>query len=353
MSMLNEALRKKAAEETPQPRTGLIVDDTAVPEKKSRKRLLALLLFTSLCIVGGLFALEPLLYQDESVTKAPVAAHQPVTAASVQPVTEIRPSATNSTGSRPPALKEVSQTITPKPHVPKTPAKPRARIVSRKQATKQTPRTGQRRPNPKTVRPFLQKALDYQRQNKLDEAARLYRQVLEKSPENPEALFNLATVYIRKSEVAAAYPLLKKLESRDPENQAVLLNLAIVEIGRGNPRNAIAQIEKVEALDRIPRFETLFHKSVALSQLGSLGEALAGYQKAEKLNPVNPHLLFNMALLYDKMRAYAQAVRYYTKFTALDPSQSVENKAVHSRILELNAYLASQPDEDPAPKPAS
>lgn len=193
-----------------------------------------------------------------------------------------------------------------------------------------------------TLNPFFQKALTYHRQNKLDEAIHMYQKALWKNPEHFDALFNLASAYIKTSAFSKAYPLLNKLKGLDPEKPEVLLNLAIVEIALGRFQSALAYLSIAEKQKDGPQFEIYFHRSVALGQLGNLNEAIVWYKKAEELDPHHSRLLFNIALVYDKMQNYPEAVRYYFKFLKQDLSSPNEKKEVAARILALKVYMADQ-----------
>ena len=191
---------------------------------------------------------------------------------------------------------------------------------------------------------FYKKAVSYHRQNKLEMAIQMYLEVLAGNPEHPDALLNLSSAYIQSSAFSKAWPLLKKLSNFDPENPQVLLNLAIVEIGLGRPSKAITYLERSEGLTEEPQFEIYFHRGVALSHLGELGEALTWYKRAEKLSEKNPLLLFNMAVAYDKLKRYDEALRYYVALlnNADAPISVTEKKKVEDRIGVLRMFVARQ-----------
>jgi Flp pilus assembly protein TadD len=189
---------------------------------------------------------------------------------------------------------------------------------------------------------FYKKAVSYHRQNKLEMAIHMYLEALAGNPEHPDALLNLSSAYIQSSAFSKALPLLKKLRNFDPGNPQVLLNLAIVEIGLGRPNKAITYLEGSEGLTEESQFEIYFHRGVALSHLGELDEALTWYKRAEKLSENNPLLLFNMAVAYDKLERYDEALRYYVALlnNAGAPLSVNEKKKVEDRMGVLQTFLA-------------
>ena len=193
---------------------------------------------------------------------------------------------------------------------------------------------------------FFKKAVSYHRQNKLKMAIQMYLEVLAGNPEHPDALLNLSSAYIQSSAFSKARPLLKKLSNFDPENPQILLNFAIVEIGLGRPNEAITYLERSEGLTEEPQFEIYFHRGVALSHLEELNRALTWYKRAEKLSENNPLLLFNMAVAYDKLERYDEALRYYVALlnNADAPISVKEKKKVGDRISALRMFVARQED---------
>ena len=179
----------------------------------------------------------------------------------------------------------------------------------------------------------------------MDKAIHMYQEVLWKNPEHFDALFNLASAYMKTSAFSKAYPLLIKLKGLDPEYPQVLLNLGIVEIGLGRLQSALAYLSMAEKRKDGLQFEIYFHRSVALSRLGNLNEAIIWYKRAEELHPHHWRLLFNIALLYDKMQNYPEAIRYYSKFLKQDFSSPNEKKEVETRILSLKAYMTGQSEK--------
>ena len=188
---------------------------------------------------------------------------------------------------------------------------------------------------------FLQKALHYHRQGKFNQAIQMYQQVLKVKPYHRDALFNLASAYIHLTAYSEAYLLLKKLRSFDPGNPDVLINLAIAEIGLGKSADAIQLLDLAAKQYKEPKFEIHFHQAVALSRIGRLEEALRSYKTAEELNGQHPILNFNMAVIYDKLHEYDNAVNYYRAFLQYSVNlPQNEEKKIESRIRSLRAYLA-------------
>lgn len=189
---------------------------------------------------------------------------------------------------------------------------------------------------------FYRKGLSYHREDKLNQAIQMYKQVIRVNPEHRDALFNLSSAYIQLAAYSDAYPLLKQLELSDHRNPDILVNLAIAEIGLGRPADAIHLLNSAANQSKEPQFGIYFHRAAALSQLGKLEEARTAYKKAEKLNTDHNNLIFNLAVLSDKLQRYDDAIHYYGKFlqqnNALPPQYK---KSIEARIRSLQAYLGA------------
>jgi tetratricopeptide (TPR) repeat protein len=187
---------------------------------------------------------------------------------------------------------------------------------------------------------FYDKAVRYHRSNELSKAILMYQEVLKENPKHYDARFNLASASLRASLFPEAYNILEKLHKQDPANPQILLNLAIAEIGLKRPQKAILHLDKAALLDNKPQFEIFFNRGVVLSRLGKLEKAESCYKKAEALNPGNPQLIFNLAVIYDKLQRYRTALKYYGAFLKNEgASSALEKKEVENRVKTIRIYL--------------
>ena len=188
---------------------------------------------------------------------------------------------------------------------------------------------------------FFQKALRYHRQGKFNLAIQMYHLVLKVNPDHLDALLNLSSAYIQIKAYSEAYPKLNKLRTLDAYNPDVLLNLAITEIGLGRPAEAMKLLDQASIQFDQPIFGIHFHRAAALSRLNRLKEAHASYKRAEELNPEHSALLFNLAVLSDKLKRYDEAVSYYKKYLYMHTGLTDnEMREIRARISSLQLYLA-------------
>ncbi len=194
-----------------------------------------------------------------------------------------------------------------------------------------------------TEKAYYQKAREYHRANNLEEAAKMYREVLIRDPGHEEAIVHLASVYLKTSLFSEARRLLQKLVNREQQDPRALLYLGIAEIGLGRPEEAASHLEMVTGIEEGLQFQVYFHRGVAYSHLERFEEAALWYRKAEGLDPSHPPLLFNMAVVYDKAEKYTEALRYYESFlNSGDNSPVNEKRAVEHRVRTLRTFLSGQ-----------
>jgi tetratricopeptide (TPR) repeat protein len=190
---------------------------------------------------------------------------------------------------------------------------------------------------------LYRKAQQYHRQNRIPDAIALYQEVLKLRPGHLDAQINLASALIQRHHYAYAYRLALDTAKQAPQNDRVQLNLAIAEIGLGQPEKALTRLVQAEKRHSGPWFELLLHRGVAYSHLGRLEMAQECYEKARQLNPKDPQVLFNLAIINDKSAHYPEAVFYYQQYISVHQDLSpAEKKRINHRIRVLRAYLASK-----------
>src|SRR5436305_12450271 len=84
---------------------------------------------------------------------------------------------------------------------------------------------------------------------RMDEAARLWTQVLELAPEHPQALFHLAQYRLVQKDPAGAILLLDRAAKAEPSAPAIPLNLSFVHRARADCPAELAALAPALALD--------------------------------------------------------------------------------------------------------
>ncbi len=392
MSLMNDALRKKKNENKHPPGTELFKDDSE-RKTKSKVRIYGIAVIVLLvCAMAGFYlyemaslskpmspALQPPMVADPRVIppEEPVSAGQDSnmpasseTVASKEPLPEKQDSPSKTTVMEPamPVVEPEVQKAVPVAAPLKTVSQPPPKKKQQPTFSEKTvpppviePEVLSPQPEPdgntnpkqteKTVTPidtgtapveelFYQKGLSYHRQNKLEMAIQMYQAVLKRNPDHRSTRFNLASAYIQVASFTEARNILEDLNRQEPGNPEILLNLAVVEIGLDRPQEALVFLDSAEKSVVAPTFEILFHKGTAHSRIGDYETALEMYRKAERVAPGNPRLWLNMAIAYDSLAQYNQAIDHYQLF--LDSNTTLattERREIQTRMRELKTYL--------------
>ncbi|MBC2709546.1 MAG: tetratricopeptide repeat protein [Desulfosarcina sp.] len=199
---------------------------------------------------------------------------------------------------------------------------------------------------------FFKKAVAYHRNNRLTDAIRLYKQVLQLNINHQGAMLNLAAAYMEQGAYTNARPLLERLNESNPRPKGVLLNLAITAIGTGSPTKALDYLDTAEETADASPYDIQFHRAVAYARMNRLQEALILYKKAEAERPDDPLLQFNLGVTCDALGLYPKAlVHYEASVRATSSTSNTASEPVTDRIRTLRRYLGASMVPAAAPSP--
>ncbi|MBV8800924.1 MAG: aspartyl/asparaginyl beta-hydroxylase domain-containing protein [Alphaproteobacteria bacterium] len=128
---------------------------------------------------------------------------------------------------------------------------------------------------------------------RLEDAARLWSQVLAAAPEHPQALFHLGQHKLMQKDQAAALDLLERAAKADPAAPAIPLNVAFVYRASGNTAAEIAALDRALAIDPY-FFPALLAKGTALNRAGRRKLAAQVYKAALTIAPPDDQLVPEM-----------------------------------------------------------
>jgi predicted TPR repeat methyltransferase len=147
----------------------------------------------------------------------------------------------------------------------------------------------------------LARALDLHRRERLEEAAKLYRSVLQRAPTHTDALQLLGAVEGRLGHTDAALKLLRTAVVLDPANGRAHNNLGKALAQAGQHDEALAAFQRAAAL--MPgNAKALSNCSRSLRALGRLDEALQTVERALALDPDLVEALLNQGELLVRLR---------------------------------------------------
>jgi len=186
----------------------------------------------------------------------------------------------------------------------------------------------------------LQQALRLHQGGRVDEAAVLYRQVLARSPDNPDALHLLGLVLRRQGDAAQAVELIARAVELRPDSHAYRNNLGLALQDCGLHEPAAASFRA--ALERNPQFaEALVNLGNCLRAAGHYDEAADAYRQALALRPDLVEARNNLGNVLRDQGRDAEAAACYAAALALRPDYAEANN-------NLGALLKGQDRQDEA-----
>jgi predicted O-linked N-acetylglucosamine transferase (SPINDLY family) len=131
---------------------------------------------------------------------------------------------------------------------------------------------------------MFQLAVQYQRVNRLAEAEQLYRHILDKQPNHPDALYGLGILAQQMGELQTAEQWLSAATQVQPNSVKTWFSLGNLHQAQGQLAAAEVAYQRAIALrpDAVPIYNNLGY---TLQQQGKFDEAVGCYQKALEIQP--------------------------------------------------------------------
>jgi len=173
-------------------------------------------------------------------------------------------------------------------------------------------------------------ALQNQKQNKLNIAEKLYKEILEIDPNHLEAICYLATLYAQIKRTDLAKTLFLKAIEINPNNPSINNNLGNIYLELGESQKALKYYEK--AIKLKPDYaDTHINLGVALKSLGKHQQAIICFLKAIEIQPENIRSCNILGKIFKESGEYNKSVYFYEKSIKINPN----NVITFNSILDL------------------
>ena len=199
---------------------------------------------------------------------------------------------------------------------------------------------GENQPHKSTADALLDRAISYHQAEMLDDAKRLYQEILLLQPDHALATHHLGLIAAQQGIYQAAIKLFRKAVLLDSKQYQFHNNLGKTLRLNGETNEAINCFRK--ALDINPNFsDACLNLASTLQDQGSLEEAIHYYQRYLSTNPNNTIALFNLGGIYGLKGDLHAAVNTLKKGLAINPDSS-------EAYNNLGNFLAEQGNLDDA-----
>jgi len=183
----------------------------------------------------------------------------------------------------------------------------------------------------------LKEAVAFHQQGKLADAARIYREILQRQPNDFDALHLLGVIAAQTRRTELAVELIEK---------AIGINAKVAD-AHSNRGNALRDLKRFEealasydrALVLKPDYAEAFNnRGIALKELNRVDEALASYDKALVLKPDYAEAFYNRGIALQELNRVDEALASYDKALVLKPDYAKAFNNRGSVLKELNRF---------------
>jgi tetratricopeptide (TPR) repeat protein len=167
---------------------------------------------------------------------------------------------------------------------------------------------------------------------KYDEAEALYREILAKQPDIPEALENLAYVSVQKEDWPSAQESYEKLLELQPDDTEVMTALAMVYQRSGQDEKAtemMGRAAEANPADAVAQF----NRGALLLNSGDSAGAAEAFQKALAADPSLNEAHYYLGTILVGQGQIPQAIEHLETYLASNPAKE-QNAATARKLLE-------------------
>lgn len=171
-------------------------------------------------------------------------------------------------------------------------------------------------------------------QQKWDEAVAAYRAILKRTPTLSVINLQIGAAYRSKKDFDAALGAYTALLSADPNHEKATIGIALTNLERGNPQAAEAALQKAAESPTVGR-DVLFNLGEVKASTGAIDEAVKWYEKASATDPSWGKPLHKLGMLALEKGDRAAAVKYLGQVISVDPV-SAEAALARATLNQLN-----------------
>jgi len=183
----------------------------------------------------------------------------------------------------------------------------------------------------------LADAFEHHKRGRLSEAEAGYRAVLQKTPDEPDALHRLGILAHQLGRNELALQLIDRATAVNPAHPTYHHDAAIVLHALGRIDDAIARYRKALSLE--PRYPKAHNGvGIALKDLGRLDEAAASFRAAVSLKPDYIEALNNLGNVLQGLENPAEATRIYQKALELSSGSADLWANIGRALRDLGAF---------------
>lgn len=172
-------------------------------------------------------------------------------------------------------------------------------------------------------------------------ALTIYKEALKQDEQNQNILFGLASIYHKLGQFTEAKLYYKKLLTMNPDYSKALNNYLLL-LSEESPMEALNELKKMETEN--PDYSPI------IAQIGMIYARMGEYDLAEKylrkallLSPEVVNYRYNLAVIYDQMKRYKEAVNLYQQLIDMESTGHAlpqSREAIRDRLMNVRSKIA-------------
>lgn len=181
----------------------------------------------------------------------------------------------------------------------------------------------------------VQQAWSFLQKGDAQAAEGLYRQVLQEKPDEADATLGLAVALHRQKKLDEAWTIYQRSIQLWPDNPTAQTGMLAI-LSDTDAQTAVTRLQ--EWIAARPR-DAAAHAALAKlwAKQGKWTEALPLWQRAMSLEPHQGSYVFNLAVAYDQLHRYPEAVSHY-RLALQSGSAGLPVAAIQARLVQLQEY---------------
>ena len=179
------------------------------------------------------------------------------------------------------------------------------------------------------------RAIRLHRENRLEDAARAYEEVLGCDGDHLQSLYHLALVRGAQGRLDDGLFFARRCVALRPDSSKAQAQAGGLLSALGRPHEALPFLERARDLDPL-RADVLNNLGAALRSTGRIDEALTFYEKALAIAPDYHDARYNFAAALASREKYSQAIEQYEMLLAQQPTAAEVHSAYGKALWKAN-----------------
>ena len=185
-----------------------------------------------------------------------------------------------------------------------------------------------------TVGEAMKMALVFQQRGQLDDAAQVYRRVLEVAPDHPDIVHFYGVLLHQLGRSEEAIATIERSLELEPDRAECYNNLGIILRAVERYEDAAAAYARATELD--PTHANAYNNLGVLRRFtGKPAEAEAAYRKAIELKPTYAEAYHNLGVLLTGQKRHREAILCYFKVLSLEPARTDDRRLLAIAYCEI------------------